>query len=212
MLLSLLFNEPLFFLAWVLAVVFALTVHEFSHAFSAKLLGDDTAKSLGRLTLNPLAHIDWVGFFMLILVGFGWGKPVPFNPYNLKNQKYGPALISLAGPISNLLSAVVFGAALKLASYYFSPDNLLLMFLSLLIMINLVLAFFNLIPIPPLDGSKVMFSFFPETPKFENIRYQLETKGPLILIAIIILDSFLGIGIFSRILSFVISWVANIIM
>jgi Zn-dependent protease len=212
MLLSLLFNEPLFFLAWVLAVVYALTVHEFSHAFSAKLLGDDTAKLQGRLTLNPLAHIDWVGFVMLVLIGFGWGKPVPFNPYNLKNQKFGPALISLSGPISNMLSAVVFGLILRFSSGFIPSGNMLLSFLSLLVMINLILAFFNLIPIPPLDGSKVLFSFFPLNAKFERIRYEMETKGPMILIIIIIIDSFLGIGIFSRILSYVINWVTGFIL
>lgn len=212
MLLSFLFQEPILFFAWVVAVIYALSVHEFSHAFTANLQGDDTAKIQGRLTLNPLSHIDWIGFIMLIVVGFGWGKPVPFNPYNLRNQKYGPALISLAGPISNFISAIVFGVILRLISPYFAPDNLLMGFLLLLVMINLILAFFNLIPIPPLDGSKVMFSFFPSTPKFDQIRYQLETRGPMILIFIIILDNLLGVGIFSRILGALINWSTGLIL
>lgn len=209
MILSLLFSSPLLFLAWVIAVVVVLTIHEFSHALVGTLLGDPTAKNSGRLTLNPFAHISWSGFLLLILVGFGWGKPVPFNPYNLKYQKFGPALVALAGPLSNLLMAV---ASILVYKFLFingiitDSANLLFQFLQLLVVLNIVLAVFNLLPLPPLDGSKVLFSFLSDY-KYAAFRDSLEEKGPYILIAIVLLDNVLGLKILSTVFFFFINWV-----
>jgi len=107
-------SEPLMLFAWLAAMAISLTLHEFAHALSAYLQGDSTAKYSGRLSLNPLRHLDLWGTLMLVLIGFGWGKPVPFNPYNLKNQKWGPALVALAGPVANLFLLIFFGLAAKL--------------------------------------------------------------------------------------------------
>ena len=114
MMLSLLNEQPILFLAWLLAIFYGITVHEFAHAWAASWQGDDTAKSLGRLTLNPLSHIDIFGLLMLVLAGFGWGKPVPVNKSNLKNGKVSDNLVSLAGIFTNLVSLVIFGIILKL--------------------------------------------------------------------------------------------------
>lgn len=193
---------------WLIAILVVLTVHEFSHAFAALLLGDDTAKREGRLTLNPLSHISWLGFFMLLLVGFGWGKPVPFNPYNLKYPRFGPALVAVAGPFSNLLMAALSAVALKLVIIYslVGPTNLLVHFLNLMIVLNLVLMLFNLLPFAPLDGSKIVFAFLSDI-KYERIRNFLENQGPFILMMLIIFDNFLGINL----LSGVFSWVVNLV-
>src|SRR3989344_9051947 len=100
MILNLLFTQPSLFFLWLLAITYGITIHEFSHVLAARLQGDDTGERLGRLTLNPLAHLDPFGFILLLVVGFGWGKPAPYNPYNLKNQKWGEVLVALAGPAS----------------------------------------------------------------------------------------------------------------
>lgn len=206
MIIGLLFSQPLLFVGWLVAILFALTIHEFSHALAGYLLGDHTAKEEGRLTFNPMAHLDWFGFLMLLLVGFGWGKPVPFNPYNLKYPKWGPAIVSIAGPLSNLISFIFFGIILKLLITFtaLSPANLLLQFLGLLLEINLILMIFNLIPIPPLDGSKVLFAVLPA--KYDNFKVLLETRGPLILISLIILDNFLNLGLLSALFN----WILNL--
>jgi len=216
-----LIQQPLFLLAWVAAIVFVLTIHEFSHALAATLLGDQTAKMNGRLTLNPLSHISWLGFAMLLLVGFGWGKPVPFNPYNLKWPKFGPAVVAAAGPLANLICILVFAIAFNLIFPGLNPlfimfsevggggTNLLAIFLSLAIFLNLVLMIFNLIPLPPLDGSKILFSFL-SNPKFAGIRDTLESQGSFILLALIILDSFLNLNIFSRVFAWIAGFVYNL--
>lgn len=191
MIFSLLFSEPLLFFVWVLAIVYAITIHEFSHALAGKLEGDGTAESLGRLTLNPMSHIDPWGFLLLMFIGFGWGKPVPFNPMFLKHKRWGPAFISLAGPLSNILSIIVFGLIHKaLVLSGFSVDNFLMIFLGLLIQINAILAIFNLIPLPPLDGSKLLFSALPRSQQSIRFQFFLERYGPFILIGFILLDSF----------------------
>ncbi len=101
-------SDPIIFVLWILAVTYGITVHEFAHVFSAYLMGDDTGKQMGRLTLNPLVHIDWMGFLMLMFVGFGWGNPAPYNPYNLKYKKWGSAIVAWAGPLSNIISLLIF--------------------------------------------------------------------------------------------------------
>ncbi|HCM67828.1 MAG: hypothetical protein A2898_00130 [Candidatus Kerfeldbacteria bacterium RIFCSPLOWO2_01_FULL_48_11] len=195
MILQSLFTNPEFFIIWLLAIVIAITVHEFSHAFASYRLGDHTAKDLGRLTLNPLSHLDPIGSLMLVIVGFGWGKPVPFNPMYLKVRRWGPSIVSLAGPASNILSVVFFGLILKLlyANNLIGSDNLLTLFLVAVIQINLILALFNLIPIPPLDGSKLLYGLISD--KYMNLKLMLERNGSFFLIALIVLDMLLPVSI-----------------
>ncbi|MFC1687779.1 site-2 protease family protein [Patescibacteria group bacterium] len=207
MIIQQLFQNPQFFLVWIVAIVYAITIHEFSHAFAAERLGDHTAKGMGRLTLNPLSHLDPLGSLMLVIVGFGWGKPVPFNPMFLKYKRWGPAIISLAGPISNIVSMIVFGLLLKVlyGNGIIGQENLLTLFLVALIQINIILAVFNLIPIPPLDGSKLLYSFLSN--RYLQFKMMLERNGPIFLIGLIIIDSlmpgsFLG-SIFSGLTTFV---------
>jgi len=208
MILNTLFTDPMIFVAWVVAIILALTFHEFSHALASAMMGDQTAKSLGRLTLNPLSHVSGLGFIMLLFVGFGWGKPVPFNPYNLKYHKWGPALVALAGPISNLLLAFVSGLALHyiVVLNWLPPENLLVQFLNIFVILNVILMLFNLIPIPPLDGSKVLFSFL-SSPRYAKFVLFLETRGPYLLLFLLILDNIIGINIFGRLFRFTIEFV-----
>jgi Zn-dependent protease len=208
MILNTLFSEPMIFLAWMVAIVLALTVHEFAHAWAGYLLGDDTAKSQGRLTLNPLSHVSGTGLLMLVLIGVGWGKPVPFNPYNLKFRRFGAAILGAAGPIANLVMALFFGVILHylLVFNVFLSSNLLIQFLSIFVVLNVILLLFNLLPIPPLDGSKVLFSFL-DSPRFFGVVSFLENKGPLILIMLLFLDNIIGLNIFGTLFSGVINLV-----
>ncbi|MEN9557708.1 MAG: hypothetical protein RL141_77 [Candidatus Parcubacteria bacterium] len=202
MLFSILFSEPLLFAALILGIIFALTVHEYAHALVANALGDPTAERSGRLTLNPLRHLDPVGFLMLLVAGFGYARPVPYNPSYLRDRRMGPVLIALAGPGANILFAMIAALTLKTVSPIIGSENLLVPFLYLVTFINVNLAVFNLIPIPPLDGSKLLFALLTE-PRWHRLRYTLETQGPFILIIAILADHFLGIGIFSGVLQFV---------
>ncbi len=197
-----LFTQPEFFVAWLCAILVILTTHEFSHALAATLLGDSTAKNSGRLTLNPISHIDPLGFLMLLLAGFGWAKPVPVNPYNFKNQRVDMALVSLAGPGANLLGLIVFGLVYRLLSPVLAAGNLLVVFLQMLVLINACLLVFNLIPIPPLDGSKVLFALLPD--KYADFKNKFSVNGPFILIGLIILDSVLNLGIFASLFNLMI--------
>jgi Zn-dependent protease len=169
------------------AIVLALTFHEFAHAKVADLLGDPTPRREGRLSLNPLDHIDPLGFLMLIFVRFGWAKPVPINPFNFRGDRNrGVILVSLAGPLANLLFAFI-STFLLYFSYlgFFGPASSYLYFLSqYLIMYNIYFMLFNLLPIPPLDGSKVLNSILPYNYRYKY--YQLEPYAPLILILLLI--------------------------
>jgi Zn-dependent protease len=197
-----LITQPELLIIWLVAIIYAITVHEFSHAYAAYLQGDRTAADQGRLTFNPLAHLDPVGFIVLLLAGFGWGKPVPFNPYNLKNKKWGPVLVSLAGPASNILSFVIFGFVLKILTVnnVLGPENLLINFLGVLIYINFVLAVFNLLPLPPLDGSKLLYAVIP--PARQDLIVRLEVYGPWILLAFVIFGGSLFYSLFRTLYSF----------
>lgn len=150
-----LFSNPLFFIIWIVSLLLAITFHEGAHAFTADRLGDPTPRSQGRLTLNPLAHLDPMGTIMLLLFRFGWGRPVQFDPYNLKNPRRDAAIISIAGPISNLLLATAASLIVRLIPDYLSP--LLYPF----IFLNVGLAIFNLVPIHPLDGGKIIVGLLP---------------------------------------------------
>lgn len=185
-------------IAVVLMIVIA--IHEFSHAVASYSLGDHTAEHEGRLTLNPLAHLDGVGTLMLLFVGFGWGKPVPFNPYNLRWRKWGSAAVALAGPISNFLTAIVFALVLKAVIGKVPDSSYLLVFLVYVIIYSLLLGIFNLLPIPPLDGSKLLFSLLP--PKYDNVAFWLQKNGFLLLISLLIFLDLTGIPLFETIVNF----------
>ena len=195
-LLSLLFQEPLLFFVLVGALVFTLSIHEASHAWVGSLLGDSTAKRMGRLTINPLAHLDPIGFLMILLVGFGYAKPVPYNPYNLTYPRWGPALIAAAGPLSNLLFGIVCSILYGFIEPNLGGDNLLVLTFWFLGHINFALMIFNLIPLPPLDGSKALLAVLAG-PQHERARMMIETQGPTILFALIMVDLLLNIGVFS---------------
>ncbi|OGN04061.1 MAG: hypothetical protein A2831_02740 [Candidatus Yanofskybacteria bacterium RIFCSPHIGHO2_01_FULL_44_17] len=154
-----------------LIIIISAVFHEFMHGYAADYLGDPTAKSLGRLTLNPLKHMEFFGTFLLpltlILMGggfLGWAKPVPYNPANLSDKKFGSTKVAFAGPAANFLIAIVFGLALR----FIGTQNILALAFSWVVYINLWLGFFNLIPVPPLDGSKLMMDLFPRSGIFQS--------------------------------------------
>ncbi|MCB9801934.1 MAG: site-2 protease family protein [Pseudomonadales bacterium] len=185
MLIQLLFSNPAAFILIAVALVISLSIHEFAHAWTADKLGDPTARSQGRVTLNPLAHLDLLGTILIFFIGFGWGKPVPFDPYNLKKPLRDSALIALAGPVSNLLLAGglsvllhVFGSGTGLGSQIFE------VFATLTIFYNVMLAVFNLIPVYPLDGSKVLLPLLPESIAHEYEQF-MSRYGNIILLALI---------------------------
>ncbi len=197
MFLSLLFASPLLALVWLVVILLSLSLHEFAHAYMAGVKGDDTAERFGRLTINPLAHIDPMGFIMMLVVGFGWAKPVPFDPRNLANPARDSLHIALAGPLSNLGLAVVCGLVLRLTlgTGMIEPTNLLSVFLILMVIINLFLLLFNLIPVPPLDGAKFLDSIFAGT-QHRQLLITIHTYGPQILMALVILSIFTSIDPF----------------
>jgi Zn-dependent protease len=164
-------------------LIFSLSVHEFSHALTADKLGDPTAKHLRRLTLDPRAHLDPLGMLFLLLFGFGWGKPVPFNPINLKNPRRDSAIIALAGPFSNILLAITFSLLIKILG----TGGLIGAFLYLAVFYNLILAFFNLLPFGPLDGFKVVFGFLPPNLAVQWI--QMQNFGLYILLFLVVTRS-----------------------
>lgn len=183
--LDLLFQSPLSFLIFAIILLIVVTVHEFSHAFIADRLGDPTPGLMGRLTLNPLAHLDPVGTILFILAGFGWGKPVPFDPFNLKHPKKDSALVSFAGPASNLIIAIL--AAIFLNFFVYSPFISISFFVAdifvTFIRLNLLLAIFNLVPVHPLDGFRVVAGLLPQ--KYYHDWLDLEKYGMIFLIFLI---------------------------
>lgn len=174
----------------ITVLIFSIIIHEFMHGWVANYLGDDTAKLSGRLTLNPIPHIDPIGSILvpvfLILIGspflIGWAKPVPINPLRFKNYRMGTALTSLAGPLSNLSLATVLALIVRVGLI---ADPQIILVLTYGVLINLAIMFFNLIPIPPLDGSKVISFFIPEftSPRFEAF-------GPILILALLYLGGF----------------------
>ncbi len=181
--------DPFLLVIQIAILLVAVVIHEVSHGTMANYLGDPTAKYAGRLSLNPIKHLDLWGsliipLFLLIFqspILFGWAKPVPYNPYNLKNQKYGPAMVAAAGPGSNLIIALIFGLALRFIPFTNSIylQNLAQIFVYIVIL-NILLAVFNLIPIPPLDGSKILFAVLPS--KYQHVMAGMERYGLIILL------------------------------
>ncbi|MEO0190456.1 MAG: site-2 protease family protein [candidate division WOR-3 bacterium] len=170
-------------------LLLALTVHEYFHGYIAYRMGDPTAKFAGRLTFNPLKHIDPIGFIAFLFFRFGWAKPVPVNPYNFHNYKKGMIFTSIAGPGSNFILALISGLIIRIGGFSLVYQTFFpfLIMLKLSMYFNLVLCAFNLIPVPPLDGSKVLFYLLPD--RYSHIQYQLERYGFLILIGLIFVDN-----------------------
>ena len=190
------------FIFSLLILLFSVVLHEISHGYAAEIQGDPTARLAGRLTLNPLSHIDPVGsilvplFLVLSHAGFmiGWAKPVPFNPYNLRNQKWGEAIVAVAGPAVNILIALIFGLFLRFYPIS-SLSSQVVSFMVTIVIINLVLAVFNLVPVPPLDGSKILFALFPN--KLLPLRVFLERYSIfLVLILVFFLWQWIVLAVF----------------
>ncbi len=181
MLLSLLFNQPLLFMIAAGGLLLSITIHEFAHAWVADKLGDPTPRYQGRVSLNPLVHLDPLGTVMLLLVGFGWGKPVEFDPYNLKNPMQDAAKIALAGPVSNLIAALLLSLAISLEQ----TGTLIDLVLQSMLYINVVLAVFNLVPIHPLDGGKILIALLPKQTALEFDTF-MHRYGNMILLLMIV--------------------------
>lgn len=210
---------PILALSLVTALVVGITIHEFSHAFVADKLGDPTPRFLKRLSLNPLAHLDPLGTLMLLFVGFGWGKPVPVNPLNFRgiSPRAGMAIVALAGPVSNVVLAGLLGLVIRERLLAWHPPGYVLTFWRLwdlfdvwspgfvlaevvgyVVVINLALAVFNLLPLPPLDGYRILVGILPRDLAAAVARLEF-TWGPALLITILALDVFLHAGIISRV-------------
>lgn len=183
-------------------ILFSAIIHEYMHGWMADRLGDHTARNAGRLTINPIPHIDlWGSIFIPAIIYFstagafifGYAKPVPFNPYNLRDQKYGGAKIAIAGPLANLTMAIAFGMVLRFAPV---ANSTLITLLASVVQINIILAVFNLVPIPPLDGSKVLAPFLPS--RLQGKYEELEKYGFLLVLIFI----FFGFTLVSPIINF----------
>ncbi len=175
-----LFTNPLLFFVWIISLLIAISIHEAAHAYTADHLGDPTPRSQGRLTLNPLAHLDPLGTLMILIFRFGWGKPVQFDPFNLQNPRRDAAVISIAGPVSNLLLALTCSLILRfLVPNFFAP------LLYPLIFLNVALAIFNLVPVHPLDGGKIIIGILPR-----DLAYEWQTimnrYGTILLLLLIL--------------------------
>jgi Zn-dependent protease len=197
--------SPATLISRILTLVIALTFHEFSHAATANYFGDDTPRNNGRLTLNPLAHLDVIGSLMLIIAGFGWAKPVPVNPYTLQRKSPSALMwVSLAGPLSNLLLAILAAIPLRfhLISYSYNPSSIFptpYSFLVEFLVINLLLMLFNLIPLAPLDGDKIVDYFFP--PQISNFFEKIRPYGPIILLIVAFVLPQLGFDVLGWIIT-----------
>jgi Zn-dependent protease len=198
--LNMLSLEPLEIASLLITLVLSLTIHEFAHAWTADQFGDDTPRLAGRLTLNPLAHLDLWGSLMFVIAGFGWAKPVPVDYFALRRRT--PAalmLVALAGPFSNLLLAILASLPFRMGLLFsgsIGPEttSIIATFLLLFIFYNLLLLFFNLLPIFPLDGEKIAAYFLPQGG--QDVLYRLRPYGPMILIGIILIGNATGFDLF----------------
>jgi Zn-dependent protease len=209
------FSLPQTFSLFIVLIV-GFTIHEFAHAWTADYFGDDTPRLYGRLTLNPLAHLDILGSLMLLFAGFGWAKPVPINPYALEQRsRSAPMLVALAGPVSNLLLAITAGVVLSIGGFqqpevpseFFPSLNELL---SWFILFNLVLFFFNLVPLFPLDGEKVLMYFLP--PSGQSFMESIRRYAPIPLLIAVLLLPMLGIPVLEWLVFRPAIWIADLII
>ena len=197
--------------AFAVALIVGITVHEFSHAWSATQLGDNTARSQGRLTLNPVAHLDPLGTILIFVAGFGWGRPTPVSPSNIRiGARPGMAVVAIAGPVSNLIVATLAALPVRFGLLSLGSGTIDAKFLQALVLWNVVLAVFNLLPVAPLDGFKVALGILPRviaTPLERTERF-----GVVILMLVVLADSILNTGIFSRLLFPAISTLARLLL
>lgn len=198
MFLSLFQTAPAAAVAFLLGLVIGITLHEAAHATSAYLLGDDTAYRDGRVTLNPASHLDVLGSLMLLMAGFGWGRPTPVMPSKLRGGIFGPVAVALAGPVSNLLIVAVC-AALFLLPPFRDPGGFLFILVIMVAFTNALLFVFNLIPIPPLDGAKVLFPFLPRA--LDGFVAFMNQYGPFILLGLILVSFVTNLPIFNVLLA-----------
>lgn len=202
------------FIFSIIAIIFGVTIHEFAHAWTANRLGDPTARLMGRITLNPLAHFDLFGTMALILVGIGWGKPVPVNPHNFIHPKRDSALVSLAGPFSNFISAIILAIPLKYLNdtvFDATPGYKLL---GALFWMNIVLLSLNILPFPPLDGSKIIGIFIPQRFHYQYDRYLRSGVRYFIifiLIDILLVQNVFGVSALSFVVLNIAHWIAAIV-
>ncbi|OGG13801.1 hypothetical protein A2875_00890 [Candidatus Gottesmanbacteria bacterium RIFCSPHIGHO2_01_FULL_46_14] len=211
-------TNPLGFIFWIVSLVIAITIHEFSHAYAADRLGDPTPQLQGRLTLNPLAHLDPLGTLMLLVARFGWGKPVQFDPFNLRNPRRDSAIISFAGPLSNLVLATVCAVLFQILIHYrlaFLGNAVgiavyvVMGLLRPIIILNVILAIFNLVPIHPLDGFKIVGGILPT--EYARQWYELEPYGMIFLI-FLIFPIFGGSSPISTIISPIINAILSLLL
>lgn len=208
--LNYLFTNPLYFFVWVAAILVAITVHEFAHAWTSDRLGDPTARLQGRVSLNPLAHLDPLGTLMLVLFRFGWGKPVPFDPFNLRNPRRDAALISFAGPAADLILAVILSVLIRLGHVFLGPAAAILqLVLTPFITLAVILAIFNLIPIHPLDGGKVLVGLLPEKLAYQWDEF-LNRYGFIIILFLII--PFFGFSLISSIIFPIVNMILSLLL
>lgn len=184
--------DPIAIIFSIAILIMSVVIHEVSHGYAAYFQGDPTAKLDGRLTLNPIKHLDPFGSVLLPIVtfitagfAFGWARPVPYNPYNLRNQRWGELMVAIAGPISNIILALIFGLILRFGVGLIPASAEFLVVY--IVIINLALAIFNMIPIPPLDGSKVLYAFLPF--RFQEYRQNLERYSFILIIVFIVFFS-----------------------
>jgi Zn-dependent protease len=196
MFLSLFQSNASLAVAFLLGLVIGITVHEASHATSAYLLGDDTAYREGRVTLNPVSHLDLLGSLMLLMAGFGWGRPTPVVPSKLRGGVFGPVAVALAGPVSNLLIVAVCAVLYLLPPF---QGGYLQIIVLMMAFTNALLFVFNLIPIPPLDGSKVIFPFLPRA--LDGFVDFMNQYGPMILLGLILISFVTNLPVLSILLA-----------
>lgn len=203
---ELLFSSPLAFIVIFGGLLLSITIHEFAHCWVADKLGDPTARAKGRLTLDPRAHLDPIGTLMILFTRFGWGKPAPIDPYNLKNPVRDIALIAFAGPLSNIIVATLLSAVLHLG---FAPFYWLQLAIFQIMAINIMLAVFNLVPVYPLDGSRILTALLPKgaAHEYESV---MQRYGTVILLLLIL--PFGGISPVSRLLSPIINMILGILI
>lgn len=192
-------SNPLAALAIILGFVVGITIHEAAHAYSALKLGDDTAQREGRVTLNPLSHLDLLGSMMLFFAGFGWGRPTPVRPDKLKGGILGPVAVAFAGPASNILIVAICSVLAALVAIPFFQSGTYLLFVAAVAYINALLFVFNLLPIPPLDGSKIVFAFLPRS--LDPFVRVMNQYGPFILLGVVIVSIWLGLPFLSILLT-----------